>query len=153
MAGSVADIVRAELARMGITPQSTRPYIRRPYAYPLNFLTADANALAINGGTQNLVATGDVGLVSVFTHISFKSDGPFLFQIRPSDLNAGLWQNPISSETVLSMLDRPGMLPAPIIIKGSNSLRLEMTNDYGALVNQVRFTLWGYRDFAAPENC
>jgi len=123
-------------------------YIRRPFAFPLNFLTSLANSLAASGGTQNQIVTGDVGIVTVFTHLSFKSDGPFLLQIRPSDLNAGLFQNPISSETVLSMLDRPGMLPAPIVIKGANSLRLELTNDFGAVVNQVRFTFWGYRDFA-----
>ncbi len=129
-----------------------KTYIRRPYAYPLDFLTATANSLGATGGTQNQIVQGDVGIVTVFTHLSFKSDGPFLLQIRPSDLNAGLFQNPISSETVLALLDRPGMLPAQIVIKGANSLRLELTNDFGALVNQVRFTFWGYRDYAAA-NC
>ncbi len=130
-----------------------RQYIRRPYAYPLNFITADGTQLAINGGTQNLVVTGDVGIVTVFTHIAFKSTGDFLFQLRPSDLNAGLFQGNISSLTVLATLDRPGMLPAPIVVKGANSIRVELTNDYGALVNEVRFTLWGYRDYSAPAAC
>ncbi len=129
-----------------------KKYLRRPFAYPLNFLTADATQLTANGGTFNQIVQGDVGIVTVFTHLSFKSDGPFLLQLRPSDLNAGLFQNPISSETVLALLDRPGMLPAEIVIKGANSLRLELTNDFGALVNQVRFTFWGYRDFAVA-NC
>lgn len=128
-------------------------YIRRPFAYPLDFLTANGTQLTANGGTNNQTVTGDVGIITVFTHISFKSTGAFLLQIRPSDLNAGLFQAPISSDTVLSLLDRPGMLPAPIVVKGANSLRLELTNDAGAVVNQVRFTFWGYRDFAAPESC
>ena len=126
-------------------------YLRRPYAYPLNFLTAQSTQLAANGGTQNLVATGDVGIVTVFTHMSFKSQGAFLLQIRPSDLNAGLFQGPISSDTVLALLDRPGMLPAPIVIKGANTLRLELTNDFGAFTNDVRFTFWGYRDYPAAS--
>ncbi len=130
-----------------------KKYIRRPYAYPLNFLVANGTQLAASGGTQNQVATGDVGIVTVFTHLSFKSTGPFLLQIRPSDLNAGLFQGAISSETVLATLDRPGMLPAPIVLKGANSLRLELTNDNGAVVNEVRFTFWGYRDYAAPASC
>lgn len=131
-----------------------KAYIRRPYAYPLDFTVANGNALAINGGTQNLVAVGDVGIVTVYTHIAFKSTGNFLFQLKPSDLNAGLFQGNISSVTVLALLDRPGMLPAPIVIKGSNSMRVELTNDNGAVVNEVRFTLWGYRDYSAPmQNC
>ena len=125
-------------------------YIRRLYAYPINFLTAETTSLAASGGTQNQVITGDVGIVTVFTHLSFKSDGDFLMQLRPSDLNAGLFQGNISSQTILAALDRPGMLPAPITIKGSNSMRVELVNDYGALVNQVRLTFWGYRDYAAP---
>lgn len=129
-------------------------YIRRLYAYPVNFLTSDSTSLAANGGTQNQTVLGDVGIVTVFTHLSFKSDGDFLLQLRPSDLNAGLFQGNISSQTILATLDRPGMLPAPIVIKGSNSMRVELTNDYGALVNQVRMTLWGYRDYSAPAgNC
>ena len=126
-------------------------YIRRPYAAPLDFLASTGDGLAASGGTQNKVLSGDVGIITVITHIACKSTGPFLLQIVPSDLNAGLFQNPISSETILALLDRPGMLPAPIIIKGANSLRLQLTNDNGAVANDVRFTFWGYRDFAAPS--
>ncbi len=126
-------------------------YIRRPYAVPLDFLATQSNGLAASGGTQNANVVGDVGIITVITHIAFKSTGPFLFQIRPSDINAGLFQNPISSETALALLDRPGMLPAPIVIKGANSMRLELTNDNGAVANDVRFTFWGYRDYAAPS--
>lgn len=133
-----------------IIPEGPK-YIRRPYAAPVNFLTAESKSLAASGGVQNGVVIGDMGIITVLTHISFKSDGPFLFQIRPTDLNAGLFQNPISSETALALLDRPGMLPAPIVIKGANSLVLELTNDNGAVINQVRFTFWGYRDYAAPS--
>lgn len=131
-----------------------KKYIRRPFAYPIALLSATANALAANGGQQAVNVIGDVGIVTVFTHIAFASTGPFLFQIRPSDLNAGLFNAEISSETVLALLDRPGMLPAPIVVKGANNLRLEFTNDFGAIVNEVKFTLWGYRNFAvAGGNC
>ncbi len=124
-------------------------YLRRPYAYPLTFTVANGLSLAANGGTQNQVATGDVGIVTVFTHIACKSSGGFLLQIRPSDLNAGLFQGPISSDTILALLDRPGLLPAPIVIKGANTVRLELTNNFGAFVNEVYFTFWGYRDYPA----
>jgi len=128
-----------------------KQYIRRPYAAPLDFLASTGDGLAASGGTQNKAITGDVGIITVITHIAFKSTGPFLLQIVPSDLNAGLFQNPISSDTVMALLDRPGMLPAPIVIKGANSIRLQLTNDFGAVANDVRFTFWGYRDFAVQS--
>ena len=127
-------------------------YLRRPFAAPLNFLNSLGKALAANGGTQNLVFSGDNGIVTVFTHLAFKSTGPFLLQLRPSDLNAGLFQDSISSETVLATLDRPGLLPAPIVIRGTNSLTAFLTNDNGAIANDVRLTLWGYRDYKV-EGC
>ncbi len=130
-------------------------YLRRPYGAPLNFLSTNSpsNVLAASGGTQALVLVGDVGVVTVLTHLSFKSDGPFLLQIRPSDLNAGLFKDTMSSETLLATLDRPGMLPAPIVIRGANSLRLELTNDNGAIANNVRFSFWGYRDYKVQGDC
>jgi hypothetical protein len=130
-------------------PGQKQKYIRRPYAYPLDF--TGVNALAVNGGFAALNMVGDVGIISVFTHISFKADGDFLIQIRPSDLNAGLFNAPISSLTLLALLDRPGMLPAPIKVYGANSLRVELTNDNGAVATAVRLTLWGYRDFPAAN--
>jgi hypothetical protein len=119
---------------------------RRVFAYPLFF--TGANILAANAGViaQNIAGFGP-GQRQVFTHIAFASDGPFLMQITPTDLNAGLFQAPISSQTVLAELDRPGCLPYPIIVSETNQLTVSLTNDNGATANSVRFTLWGFRDF------
>lgn len=130
-----------------------RKFIRRLFAFPIALTTANGNALAANGGQQATTVVGDVNIITVFTHIGLVSTGPFTFQIRPSDLNAGLFNGEVTSETVLSLLDRPGMLPAPIVIKGANSLRMEFTNAFGAIANEVKFTLWGYRDYVAPGDC
>jgi hypothetical protein len=130
-----------------------RKYIRRLFSYPLDFLVANGNALAINGGTQNQAIIGDVGIVTVFTHFSFRSTGDFLIQLRPSDLNAGLFQGNVLGRLFMTDLNRPGMLPAEIVIQGANSMRVELTNDSGALVNEVRLAFHGYRDYAAPAQC
>jgi hypothetical protein len=127
-------------------------YIRRPYAYPLDF--TGTSQLAASGGFQALIMVGDVGVITVFTHIAFKATGDFLLQMKPSDLNAGLFNAPISSLTLLALLDRPGMLPAPIVVRDANSIRVELTNDNAAIPTDVRLTLWGYRDFPkAGANC
>lgn len=123
---------------------------RITWAYPLNFTgTAsgtNAGQLAASGGTANNNVIGFPGQRWSFANIGFASDGPFLIQIVMTRLGGGLFQAPISSETLLGPLDRPGFLPFPIEVEGSESFTVQLTNDYGAVANNVRLTFWGYRD-------
>jgi hypothetical protein len=123
---------------------------RRLFAYPL-FYTG-ANILAASGGviTQNVAGFG-AGQQQIFTHFSFVADGPFLIQITPTDLNAGLFNAAVPSGTLLALLDRPGQLPYPITVVETNQLTVQLTNDNGAVANNVRFVFWGYREFMV--NC
>ncbi len=123
---------------------------RRLFAGQLNF--TGLSILPANAGviTLNLAGFGN-GQRQVYTHFSFISDGPFLIQCTPTDLNAGLFTAPVPSGALLSLLDRPGCLPFPIIITETNQLKVDLTNDNGAVANNVRFTFWGYRDLSI--NC
>ncbi len=125
-------------------------FARRLFAYVLNYTTASGFLLAANGGvqTQNVVGFGP-GQKQVFTHFSFVSDGPFLIQVTPTDLNAGLFNTSVPSGCLLALLDRPGQLPLPIIVNETNQLAVQLTNNNGAVANNVSFTFWGYRDFQA----
>lgn len=120
------------------------------WAYPLNFTGVasgtNAGALAASGGTANNTLVGFPGQKWSFANIGFVSTGPFLIQIIMTRLGGGLFQAPISSETLLGPLDRPGFLPYPIDVDGSESFTVQLTNDNGALINTVRMTFWGFRD-------
>lgn len=123
---------------------------RRPFAYPLFFTAAGLGVLAASAGTGQSNLVGYPGQISVFTHIGFASDGPFLLQITPSDLGGGLFQAPVSSETILAMLDRPGQWPVPVVLRGNETARIDLVNDFGAVANAVRITFFGYREIPAP---
>lgn len=114
------------------------------FAYPLDFV--DSYELAASGGVQQLVLAGIPGQRWQFVNIGFVSDGPFLLQLNMSRLGGGLFFNPISSETLLGQLDRPGFLPFPIEVLGSESITFQLTNDNGAVANAVRIVMWGFRD-------
>ncbi len=127
-------------------------FTRRLFAYPLNFTAANGFQLAATGGQQTLNAVGyGPGQKQVFTHFSFAAQGPFFIQITPTDLNAGLFNSPVDSRALLALLDRPGQLPQPIIVVETNQLQVALTNNNGAVANDVQFVLWGYREFGA--NC
>lgn len=125
---------------------------RRFYAYPINFVGADV--LAVSGGVGSQTINGTPDQITVFTHIGIVSTGAFLMQLTPSDLGGGMFYGPISSETMLSLMDRPGLFPIPIVLRGSETLRVDLTNDYGALTNAVRLSFIGYREFPqSPAGC
>lgn len=136
--------VVSKSAPQGIAPVSGKRFC---FAYPLDF--TDAHQLAASGGTDQLVIAGDPNQRWNFVNIGFVSDGPFLIQLNMSRLGGGLFFNPISSETLLGQLDRPGFLPFPIEILGSESITVVLTNDNGAVANDVRLTFWGFRDLEA----
>lgn len=115
------------------------------YAYPLNFNTAGLGQLAASGGTVQGNITGIPGQTMQFMNIGFVSTGPFLIQLIMTRLGGGLFFSSISSETLLGPLDRPGLLPYPISVVGSESITVELTNDNGAVANDVRLTFWGVR--------
>lgn len=132
-------------------PKKTRNP-RRFYAYPLNFIGADI--LAVSGGVGAQTINGTPDQITVFTHIGIYSDGPFLMQLTPSDLGGGMFYGQISSETLLSLMDRPGLFPIPVVLRGSETLRVDLTNDYGAVANRVRLAFIGYREFPkSPAGC
>ena len=132
----------------GQPSQMPAGFNRRLFGYPLNF--TGASILAASAGNQTLNVAGfGGGQRQVFTHWSFKADGPFLIQITPTDLNAGLFNSAIPSTCLLALLDRPGALPYPIILTDTNQLQVQLTNDNGAVANNVVFTFWGYREFSA----
>ncbi|MEY2854677.1 MAG: hypothetical protein RL030_1809 [Pseudomonadota bacterium] len=125
----------------------------RLWAAPLAFLSTNSpsNVLAASGGLQSLsVQNPDTSGYALITHIGIVSDGPFLIQLTPTDLGAGLFVAPISSETLWSYLDTPGRFPQSILLRGSDSLRADLTNDFGAVANNVRLTFHGYR--LLPKN-
>lgn len=126
----------------------TAEFAHRLWAAPLSFLSTNSPAdnLAASGGTQaKSVSNPDTSGYALITHFGIVSDGPFLFNLTPTDLGAGLFTAQISSETALSFLDLPGRLPQPIMLRGSDSLRADLTNDFGAVANNVRMTFHGYR--------
>ncbi len=134
----------------------TSEYNTRLWAAPASLLASNspANALAANGGTQAVnIANPDTSGYVLITHWGIVSTGPFLFQVTPTDLGAGLFTAQISSETVLSFLDLPGRLPAPILMRGSDSIRVDFTNDNGAVANDVRMTFHGYRLTPRSRTC
>ncbi len=125
------------------------------WAYPLTF-TGSANGsnagqLAINGGQAQSNIVGFPGQRWQFVNIGFSSTGPFLIQITATRLGGGIFFAPISSETLLGPLDRPGLLPFPIELEGSESFTIQLTNDNGAVANDVVLTFWGFRDLLG--NC
>lgn len=117
---------------------------RFAFAYPLDFI--DSNELGASGGEKQLVLAGIPGERWQFVNIGFVSDGPFLIQMNMSRLGGGLFFNPISSECLLGPLDRPGLLPFPVEVLGSESITFVLTNDNGAVANAVRLVMWGFRD-------
>jgi hypothetical protein len=123
-------------------------FARRLFGYTLLF--TGANILPASAGSVVQNVTGfATGQRQVFTHWSWVADGPFLIQITPTDLQAGLFNTPMPSGTLLALLDRPGALPYLIVVNETNSLQVQLTNDNGAFTNNVRFALWGFRDFTA----
>ena len=118
------------------------------YAYPLAFISGGLGVLGANGLSQTGPVVGYPGQRWSFTHLAFASDYPFLIQINLTRLGGSLFNAPISSETLLGPLDRPGALPFPIILEGSESMNVVLTNNApnSTSTNTVYFTLWGYRD-------
>ncbi len=131
-------------------PRPKANSFRRLFAYPLYFTAGGLGVLGANAGTGVGNIVGYPSQVTVFVNIGFASDGPFLIQLTPSDLGGGLFQAPISSETLLGPLDRPGLLPIPLVLRGNETVRVDLTNDYGAIANSVKLTFWGYREIPAP---
>ncbi len=145
------DVINA-LKATGIDPNLlkslTANYAHRLWAAPISLSATNSpsNVLAANGGTQAAtVSNPDTSGFALITHWGINSDGPFYFQVTPTDLGAGLFTAQINSETVLSFLDLPGRLPQPILLRGSDSIRIDFTNDFGAVVNNVDMTFHGYR--------
>ncbi len=131
-------------------------FYRRLFAYPLFFRSGGVGQLTANAGTGTSNLVGYPSQVTVLTHIGFSSDGAFLIQLTPSDIGGGLFQAAISSETLLGPLDRPGLLPIPIVMRGNETVRVDLTNDFGAIANNVVLTFWGYRQIPRAEtggNC
>ncbi len=132
------------------TPQNAMP--KRPmgkrfcYAYPLAFDGVSIPVLAASGGTQQGQIVGIPGQVFQFVNIGFVSTGPFMLQLIMTRLGGGLFNAAISSETLLGPLDRPGLMPFPIEVEGSESITVFLTNDNGAVANTVKLTFWGFRD-------
>ncbi len=120
---------------------------RTAFAYPLTFTTAAGTDLAASGGTRTLNVTGIPGQVFRFLNIGFASTGPFLIQLIMTRLGGGLFNEAVSSETLLGPLDRPGLMAWPIEVIGSEAIQVMLTNDNGALVNEVKLTFWGMRDY------
>jgi hypothetical protein len=131
-------------------PPQARPSFRRLFAYPLFFTAGSLGILTASGGTGQGNIVGYPSQITVFTHIGFVSTGPFLLQLTPSDIGGGLFQAPISSETLLGPLDRPGLLPIPLVLRGNETVRVDLTNDNGAATNGVKLTFWGYREVPRP---
>lgn len=127
-----------------------RASFRRLFAYPLFFTAGGLGTLAATAGTNQSNLVGYPSQITVFTHIAFVSTGPFLMQLTPSDLGGGLFQSQISSETLLATLDRPGLLPIPLVLRGNETVRVDLTNDFGAVTNAVKMTFWGYREVPQP---
>lgn len=123
---------------------------RRLFAYPLFFTAGSLGVLAASAGQGQANIVGYPGQITVLTHIGFVSTGPFLMQLTPSDIGGGLFQSQISSETLLGPLDRPGLLPIPLVLRGNETVRVDLTNDFGAAANTVKLTFWGYREIPAP---
>ena len=127
-----------------------RPSFRRLFAYPLFFTSGALGVLAASGGTGQSNIVGYPSQITVLTHIAFVSSGPFLLQLTPSDIGGGLFQAPVSSETCLALLDRPGLFPIPLVLRGNETVRVDLTNDNGAATNAVKITFWGYREVPRP---
>lgn len=123
---------------------------RRLFAYPLLFTAGQLGVMAATGGTVQSNLVGYPSQITVLTHIGFVSTGPFLFQLTSSDVGGGLFQSQISSETLLGQLDRPGLLPIPIVMRGNETVRVDLTNDFGAASNAAKLTFWGYREIPKP---
>lgn len=123
---------------------------RRLFAYPLFFTAGSLGVLAANAGQGQANIVGYPGQITVLTHIGFVSTGPYLIQLTPSDIGGGLFQSAISSETLLGPLDRPGLLPIPLVLRGNETVRVDLTNNFGAATNAVALTFWGYREIPAP---
>lgn len=131
-------------------PQSKPTSYKRLFAYPLYFTASGLGILAANAGTGTSNLVGYPSQITVFTSIGYQSDGPFLIQLTPSDLGGGLFQSPLSSETLLGPLDRPGLFPIPMVLRGNETVRVDLTNNFGAIANNVSLTFWGYREVPAP---
>ncbi len=116
------------------------------YAYPLTFDGVSNPVLGANGGSQQGNIVGIPGQTWQFVNIGFASTGPFKIQLVMTRLGGGLFFDAISSETLLGPLDRPGLMPFPIEVVGSESIQVVLTNDNGAVANTVKLTFWGFRD-------
>lgn len=123
---------------------------RRLFMYPLFFTAGGIGVLAASGGQQQANVVGYPSQITVFTHIAFVSTGPFLIQLTPSDVGGGLFQSAVSSETLLSTMDRPGLFPIPLVLRGNETVRVDLTNDFGAASNAVKLSLIGYREIPKP---
>ena len=120
---------------------------RRLFIYPVNLTTAAGASLAAGGvGTVNVI--NDPSASTVFTHLGFVSDYPFLVQFTPSDLGGGLFNDAVNGETMLSLLDKAGQFPVPIRMRGVSTIRLDFTNLDPANVNEIYFSLIGYREYS-----
>jgi hypothetical protein len=129
-------------------PQMKPKGTRYAYAYPLSFTSSGLGVLGANGGSQNGNIIGYPGQRWSFLNIGFASDYPFLLQLTLTRLGGALFNAPISSETLLGPLDRPGLLPYPIELEGSESIQVQLTNNAPntTSTNTVYMTFWGFRD-------
>lgn len=136
-------------------PMDYRNGPRRMYAYPVNFVVSAGNQLAASGGEQQFNLVSEPAQITVFTHIGFTSTGNFLMQLIMSDLGGGLFKSPVSMDGMLSLMDKPGEFPYPIVILGQGSMLVQAINDNGAVANDVRINFIGYRIFKGQpgRNC
>lgn len=125
---------------------------RYPFAYPLAFTGNNANGptqLGVSGGQSTGIVISLASQRWSFVNIGFASTGPFLIQLIPTRLSGGLFYGPIDSRTLLGPLDRPGLLPMPLVLENTESMQVQLTNNNGAVANDVQLTFWGYRDLGA----
>ncbi len=150
----IVNALKASGADANLIKALTSDYASRYWASPSNFVAGSLGQLAASGGAgADNVTNPDTDGFALITHQCFISTGLFLMQLTPTDIGAGLFTAPVIADTLLSILDQPWRLPVPILLRGSDSLRINLVNANGAVANDVYLTTIGYRLIPRNRMC
>ncbi len=122
-----------------------RTVIEELFIWPMTF------ALLANGPGADTIQ-GEPDLDFFITHLGIIQTGDFRIAITKTGSNATLTNAPVLGRSLLGPLDRPGMFPRPIFLRGGASLRVDVTDVSGA-VNALDLSFIGYRRYTVPGKC
>ncbi len=143
-------------AMFGLPPQD---FINALYdifgKYPRTNTIPYANGFTlagVSGATPQLTALGtgrpsvktSADAAHIITHITGASTGPYSLFMRSDSSDRQYMTIPVHSDAMVGTAERPFPLPKPMLLAPNTTLSFDL-NDLSGQVNDVWFTLWGFK--------